>query len=242
MLSPEEEAYVRWMIRNPGQRISVRAHNFGQTLNQPFYANGGIIFDAAGSIASTSTFIEADGAGGDMILNAPASKAVYVSSNGGILTQTGPGNYFVPGTDNTIQLGTAATRWSTAHSLTYNVEHASGASFPTAQLADGVLNFGTGLVATDTQINRAAAGVVGLPGFKTAAGGTAPTTVTLTSGTAYTPSTTQNTIITIGGGTVTAIAINGTTTGLIAGTFYLKASDTITVTFTTAPTALQMVA
>ena len=76
----------------------------------------------------------------------------------------------------------------------------------------------------------------------TLGGGTAPTTPTLTSGTAYTASTTQNTIITVGAGTVTAIAINGTTTGLTAGTFYLKASDTITVTFTTAPTVLQMVA
>ena len=76
----------------------------------------------------------------------------------------------------------------------------------------------------------------------TLGGGTAPTTISLTSGTAYTPSTTQNTIITIGGGTVTAIAINGTTTGLTSGTFYLKANDTITVTFSSAPTALQMVA
>lgn len=79
--------------------------------------------------------------------------------------------------------------------------------------------------------------------FHTGGGGTAPTSVTVpASGTAYTASTIYNTILTVSGGAVTAIAINGTSTGLISGTFYLKANDTITFTYTTAPTVLQMYA
>ena len=215
--------------------------------------NGGIIFNAAGSIASTSTYIEADGAAGNLILNAPTGKKIYLGVAGSTLVTIdgagplilGGGNNFVVSTGDISEvLGSNTNRWQAISLGPTGAEiyHASGASFPTAQLADGVLNLGTGTAATDTQISRAAAGVVGLPGVKTAAGGTAPTTVSLTSGTAYTASTTQNTIITIGGGTVTAIALNGTTTGLTAGTFYLKANDTITVTFTVSPTVLQMVA
>jgi hypothetical protein len=209
--------------------------------------NGGIIFNAAGSIAATSTYIEVSEAGGSLKINTPSSQSLELLYNGVVYFLSdgaGPGaqGEFYPNVDATGYLGLSSNRLNTVISNLFSVYHAKSASFPTAQLADGVLNFGTGLVATDTAISRAAAGVVGLPGFKTAAGGTAPTTVSLTSGTAYTPSTTQNTIITIGGGTVTAIAINGTTTGLTSGTFYLKANDTITVTFTSAPTALQMVA
>ena len=222
-----------------------------QTFTAAQTFNGGIVFDAAGSIASTSTFIEADGAGGDMNVNVPTGKNLTVKVGGtAVLSIQGGNNGYLqlsgsvlfPATDTGLSLGASGNRFSSVTSDLFNVYHASRASFPTAQLADGALNLGIGTAATDTQINRAAAGVVGLPGFKTAAGGTAPTTVSLTSGTAYTPSTTQNTVITIGGGTVTAIAINGTTTGLTSGTFYLKANDTITVTFSAAPTALQMVA
>jgi hypothetical protein len=203
--------------------------------------NGGIVFDAAGSIAGTSTFIEADGVAGDLVLNAGGTNRIYLGLGGTTYYRFDSGN-FIPVTDSSVGIGYPSFRFAQAIANVHSVYHAAGASFPTAQLADGVLNLGTGTAATDTQINRAAAGVVGLPGIKTAAGGTTPTTVTLTSGTAYTASTTQNMIVTIGGGTVTAIAINGTTTGLISGVFYLKANDTITVTFTTAPTALQMVA
>ena len=203
-------------------------------------SGNGIVFNAAGSLPTTSTFIEADGAGGNLILNVPNGKIFTMSMNGGNFLDYDGINLYSPGSRN---LGKSGYEWNDIISTgTLNVYNVSGASFPTAQLGNGTLNLGTGTAATDTQINRAAAGVVGLPGFKTAAGGTAPTTVSLTSGTAYTASTTQNMIVIIGGGTVTAIAINGTTTGLIAGAFYLKASDTITVTFTTAPTALQMVA
>lgn len=41
---------------------------------------------------------------------------------------------------------------------------------------------------------------------------------------------------TISGGTVSAIAINGTATGLTSGTFFVPAGGTVTVTYTVAPT------
>jgi hypothetical protein len=41
---------------------------------------------------------------------------------------------------------------------------------------------------------------------------------------------------TITGGTVTAIAINGVTTGLTSGVFYVPAGGTVTVTYSVAPT------
>lgn len=41
---------------------------------------------------------------------------------------------------------------------------------------------------------------------------------------------------TISGGTVTAIAINGTTTGATSGTFFVPAGGTVTVTYSVAPT------
>jgi hypothetical protein len=41
---------------------------------------------------------------------------------------------------------------------------------------------------------------------------------------------------TISGGTVTAIAINGVTTGLTSGTFFVPAGGTVTVTYSVAPT------
>ena len=75
----------------------------------------------------------------------------------------------------------------------------------------------------------------------TANGGTAPTAVTVpASGVAYTPSTTINTILYVSGGAVTGIAINGVATGLTSGVFPMKANDTITFTYTTAPTVYQM--
>ena len=42
--------------------------------------------------------------------------------------------------------------------------------------------------------------------------------------------------VTVAGGTVSAIAINGTTTGATSGTFFVPAGGTITVTYTVAPT------
>ena len=77
--------------------------------------------------------------------------------------------------------------------------------------------------------------------WKTAGGGTAPTSVTVpASGAAYTPSTSINTILFVSGGTVTGIAINGVATGLTSGVFPLKANDTITFTYTTVPVVYQM--
>ncbi len=77
--------------------------------------------------------------------------------------------------------------------------------------------------------------------ISTANGGTAPTAVTVpASGTAYTPSTTVNTLLFVSGGSVTVIAVNGVTTGLLSGSFYLKTNDTITFTYTSAPVVYQM--
>ena len=42
--------------------------------------------------------------------------------------------------------------------------------------------------------------------------------------------------ITVGGGTVTVIAVNTVTTGLTSGTFVLNPADTITLTYSSAPT------
>lgn len=42
--------------------------------------------------------------------------------------------------------------------------------------------------------------------------------------------------VTLGGGTVTAIAINGVATGLVAGSFVLSKGDTLTPTYSAAPT------
>lgn len=42
--------------------------------------------------------------------------------------------------------------------------------------------------------------------------------------------------VTVSGGTVTAIAVAGTTVGLIAGTFIVLAGQTITLTYGVAPT------
>lgn len=56
------------------------------------------------------------------------------------------------------------------------------------------------------------------------------------SGTAYTNSQIVTTRVHISGGTVTEIAINGTTTGLISGTFILEPNDAITLTYSAAPT------
>ena len=121
--------------------------------------NGGIVFNAAGSIASTSTYIEADGAGGSIYINVPSNKAINFYQNNISYLAMNAGNFY-PTTDATGRVGYPAARFASMNALLFNVYHASGASFPTAQLADGALNFGTGLVATDTQINRAAAGGV----------------------------------------------------------------------------------
>jgi hypothetical protein len=42
--------------------------------------------------------------------------------------------------------------------------------------------------------------------------------------------------VTVAGGTVSAIAVNGVTTGATSGTFFVPAGGTITVTYTVAPT------
>ena len=66
-----------------------------QTFTAAQTFNGGIIFDAAGSIAATSTFIEADGAGGNAKINVPTGKQLqyyvngsemsYINSTGGLV-------------------------------------------------------------------------------------------------------------------------------------------------------------
>jgi hypothetical protein len=56
------------------------------------------------------------------------------------------------------------------------------------------------------------------------------------SGVAYTNNSFCDQQVTVGGGTVSAISIGGASTGLTSGTFVLSPSDTITVTYTVAPT------
>jgi lysophospholipase L1-like esterase len=56
------------------------------------------------------------------------------------------------------------------------------------------------------------------------------------SASAYTNTSAGDQQVTIGGGTVTAIAINGVATGLVAGSFVLSKGDTLTPTYTVAPT------
>ena len=74
----------------------------------------------------------------------------------------------------------------------------------------------------------------------TSFGGTAPTSITAgASPYTFTPSSTTNQIVIISGGSVSSIALNGTTTGLTSGTFYCRAGDSLTITYTTAPTILQ---
>lgn len=47
---------------------------------------------------------------------------------------------------------------------------------------------------------------------------------------------TQPAVVYISGGTVSAIALSGTTTGLTSGTFYLNPGQVITITYTGTPT------
>jgi lysophospholipase L1-like esterase len=53
---------------------------------------------------------------------------------------------------------------------------------------------------------------------------------------AYTNNSLGNQQVTVGGGTVTVLAVNGTTTGLTSGTFILAPGDTLTPTYSVAPT------
>jgi len=74
----------------------------------------------------------------------------------------------------------------------------------------------------------------------TSFGGTAPTSITAgASPYILTPSSTTNQIVIISGGSVSSITLNDTTTGLTSGTFYCRAGDSLTITYTTAPTILQ---
>lgn len=52
---------------------------------------------------------------------------------------------------------------------------------------------------------------------------------------AQTNSTGVDVVAYVSGGTVTGIAVNGTATGLTAGTFYVHAGGTITLTYSAAP-------
>jgi hypothetical protein len=56
------------------------------------------------------------------------------------------------------------------------------------------------------------------------------------SATALTNSTGVDVMVYIAGGTVTAVEIGTVTTGLVAGGFYLANGETITLTYTAAPT------
>lgn len=68
--------------------------------------------------------------------------------------------------------------------------------------------------------------------------GAAPTSVTPTSGTAITNNYPERRMYIVGGGTVSGIDYNGTSTGLTSGVFELNYGDSITITFSSAPTVL----
>lgn len=75
------------------------------------------------------------------------------------------------------------------------------------------------------------------PQVRRVAYATTPLTVTPpASASAYTNTSADDQQVTIGGGTVTDIAVNGVTTGLIAGSFVLSKRDTLTPTYSVAPT------
>ncbi len=46
-------------------------------------------------------------------------------------------------------------------------------------------------------------------------------------------------MLVISGGAVTVIKINGVTTGLTSGTFYVPSSFTVAITYTVVPTAIE---
>ncbi|MDE1820999.1 MAG: hypothetical protein KGJ23_08350 [Euryarchaeota archaeon] len=149
----------------------------------------------------------------------------------------------LPTADNTYRLGSAALRITgVSVSSDFSVYAAASDAFAAAVLGPSGLLLGPGGAgAGDTHWQRQSVGVIGGAHILTSGGGTAPTAVVVpASGTAYTPSATQNTVVMSSGGVVSGIAINGVATGLTSGTFYLKASDTITWTYTGAPSAVQM--
>ena len=83
--------------------------------------------------------------------------------------------------------------------------------------------------------------------WQTNNGGTAPTSVAVGASpfTFTNNATSQNVILLVGGGVITAIAVNGTT--IVSGlsytgffSLYLKYDDNITITYTTAPTLYVM--
>ena len=93
------------------------ALDLAQTFTAAQTFNGGIIFDAVGSIASTSTFIEADGAGGNILANVPTGKLIEGGVNGVYQTAIG--------------------------AQVFNVYHTSTTdTYPSAQLGDGFVKFG----------------------------------------------------------------------------------------------------
>lgn len=133
--------------------------------------------------------------------------------------------------------GSVVASLNLAHANTWSAEQTFGAGI-TGTGNTGALTPGSGILGTASSwsaLQTFSAGVV------TGGGGTAPTAITVgASPFTYTNSTGKNIQVLLGGGTVTAIAFNGTTiaSGLTLSTilsFDLKESDSITVTYTTAP-------
>lgn len=128
--------------------------------------NGGIIFNAAGSIAGTSTYIEADGAGGNLILNAPTGNSFFFKMNNvGLITTVS--NNFYPSTDLGLDLGQPSNRWDnvTLGPNGTRVLHAVNDANPSAVLGDGNLKFGAGgASALDITVSRLAASLLGISG------------------------------------------------------------------------------
>ncbi len=88
-----------------------------------------------------------DGNGDFIVIYKPTLATLLSLTKGGNLTILGSISVTVnmnPAVDNTSTLGTSALRWKSASSILFNVFHAVSDANPTAQLADGVLNFGSG--------------------------------------------------------------------------------------------------
>ena len=123
------------------------ALDIAQTFTAVQTFNGGIVFDAAGSIASTSTYIEADGAGGDMIINVPAGKVLNLEQNGLVSAKFDSSQNLNINGNNAYNFRTLTINSDTVLNTpgsTVSIFHAAGDSYPSAQLGDGFLKFGAG--------------------------------------------------------------------------------------------------
>ena len=110
-----------------------------------------------------------------------------------------------------------------------------GANSPASVVAHGN-HFNTAAISGSKVTGFASAGnsFTDNPGYNPI--GTFTPGTTISSGVLWTNTTGAPVMITIGGGTVSAIAVNATATGLTSGAFYLSPGSSITVTWSATPT------